>query len=100
MTDANSGNAWPAAPDPRSFALAVGALLADEREANRRARNALQTAANLSWESVTDHFSIFIPNWHSSVTEASIAGTRLRLPSTMAFLSADIYRNIADSKDL
>ena len=53
---ANSENAWIAAPDPESFASAIKALLGDECETIRRARNALRTAAEFGWEKVAVSF--------------------------------------------
>jgi len=44
-TYANSENAWTAAPNPESFLSAIEGLLDNERETARRARNAIETAA-------------------------------------------------------
>lgn len=53
---ANEENAWIAAPSCESFRSAIEARLADQPEADRRARKALETASRFRWESAAGAF--------------------------------------------
>lgn len=81
---ANGENAWLAAPDPLHFAEAIEALLRDPAESQRRARNALQTAATFSWENTAASFLDLYAALHA--TAAGTCDSGLTLP-TPAFTS-------------
>jgi glycosyltransferase involved in cell wall biosynthesis len=53
---ANAENAWVAPANVESFAAAIDGLLANESERNRRAQNALRTAAEYRWDRVASSF--------------------------------------------
>jgi len=53
---ASAQNAWLAPADVDSFAAAIDELLANEVERNRRAQNALRTAAEYRWDRVASSF--------------------------------------------
>jgi alpha-1,6-mannosyltransferase len=55
-TYANNENAWTVEPTAESFAAAIDEILQDEPLRNRKTQNALATAAQYGWETVTASF--------------------------------------------
>jgi len=72
-TYANAENAWIAAPQPESFVSAIEALFDQPAEAARRARNALQMAAEFSWEKTAASFLDLYADLHHAAATRSEA---------------------------
>jgi alpha-1,6-mannosyltransferase len=72
---ANPENAWIAAPDPKSFAEAIEKALNNPTESLRRAHNALQTAAELSWPRVAGSFL----DLYAALHRATLAGENVHV---------------------
>jgi len=72
---ANAENAWLAPATIESFAAAIDELLANKPERNRRAQNAVRTAANYRWDRVASSFL----DLYAQLAEAGI-GQSVALP--------------------
>lgn len=81
-TYANSENAWIASPDPESFLSAIEGLLGNERERARRARKAIETAAEFGWEKVAASFLKLYAELHRAAAVDRDATLQPAFPST------------------